>query len=153
MKVSSTCYIQSSNKTLMLHRIKKQNDVHQGKWVGLGGKVEAGETPEECIIREVKEESGLTVVNPQMKGILTFPKFKDGEDWYVFLFTASEYSGELVESGEGELAWIDNDKVFDLPLWEGDRLFLDWMHRYHFFSAKIVYEEGQLVHHQLVTYE
>ncbi len=102
----------------MLHRVKKKNDMHEGKWNGLGGKFEDGETPEECAIREVKEESGLTIKNPKMKGIMTFPSFNGRETWYVFLFLMEEFEGELIESNEGNLERIDNDKILELNLRE-----------------------------------
>lgn len=153
MKLSTLGYIQKDNKTLMLHRIKKENDVHKGKWVGLGGKIEKGESPEECIIREVKEESGLTIDKPVLKGVMTFPKFKEGEDWYVFLYTADGFTGELIDSDEGVLKWVDNSKILDLNLWEGDKLFLSWMMKYKMFSAKFIYIDGELVDYSLITYE
>ena len=152
MKLSTICYIEKEDKTLLLHRTKKKNDVHKDRWIGLGGKIEGGETPEECIIREVKEESGLTIKSPQLRGIMTFPKFKDDEDWYVFLFTADEFDGELQECNEGELKWIDSDKIFDLNISEGDKLFLGWLKKYKMFSAKFIYEEGKLIDHSLVVY-
>lgn len=153
MKLATICYISKEDKTLMLHRIKKENDIHEGKWVGLGGKIEAGETPEECIIREVEEESGLIIKNPSLKGVLTFPSFKDNEDWYVFLYTASEFEGNMLDtSDEGELKWVKNEEVFDLNLWEGDKLFLHWMNKYRFFSAKLTYRQGKLVDNSLTIY-
>ena len=111
-------------RTLMLHRTKKKNDVHEGKWNGLGGKFETGETPEECAIREVKEESGLLMKNPRMHGFITFPMFDGKKDWYVFLFTASKFEGELIDSHEGKLEWIPNEELLKLNLWEGDRIFI-----------------------------
>ena len=110
----------------MVHRNKKANDIHEGKWNGLGGKFEAGETPEECVIREVLEESGLTIQNPKYCGLLMFPKFK-GNDWYVFVFTAGEFTGELIDSPEGRLEWILDEKLLDLNLWESDHIFFPWM--------------------------
>ncbi|WP_110940334.1 NUDIX hydrolase [Geosporobacter subterraneus] len=145
MKLSTICYIERENQYLMLHRIKKANDVHHGKWIGLGGKMEPGETPEECIIREVREESGLSIHAPTLKGILTFPRFKDEEDWYVFLFVARNFSGEITDSSEGVLQWVDKGELENLNLWEGDRLFLRWMEQDHFFSGKITYEKGNLI--------
>lgn len=136
----------------MLHRIKKENDIHEGKWNGLGGKFEPGETPEECVIREVKEESGLNIISPILKGVLTFPEFSKGEDWYVFLFVADKFTGELIESNEGHLEWIDNKMIKDLPLWEGDHLFLDWLEQDRFFSAKFVYRDDQLTGHRVTFY-
>src|SRR3990167_3062501 len=94
MILSTLCYLQNRNKTLMLHRIKKHRDIHEGKWNGLGGKLVPGETPEECVIREVREESGLSIRNPSLRGILTFPAFSEEEDWYVYVFLAYEFSGE-----------------------------------------------------------
>ena len=153
MKLSTICYIEHEDQYLMLHRIKKENDVHHGKWIGLGGKMEAGETPEECIIREVHEESGLKIHAPMMKGILTFPKFKDDEDWYVFLFTAKDFTGEIIESAEGVLQWVDKKELWSLNLWEGDRLFLQWMEQKKFFSGKITYEKGHLIENRVTFYE
>ncbi|MBV7332694.1 8-oxo-dGTP diphosphatase [Chloroflexi bacterium TSY] len=150
MKLATLCYIQHNNKTLMLHRIKKENDMHEGKWNGLGGKLEAGETPEECAIREIQEESGLTISNPLVRGFLTFPAFDGLDDWYVFVITASEFTGQLIDSTEGELAWIDDDKLLDLNLWPGDRIFIPWLKQDRFFSGKFVYREGQLIDHQVV---
>ncbi|MGD9487279.1 MAG: NUDIX domain-containing protein [Calditrichaceae bacterium] len=152
MKLATLCYIRDKDKTLMLHRIKKDNDIHEGKWNGLGGKLEPGETPEECVIREVKEESGLDIISPVLKGVLTFPEFSKSEDWYVFLFVADKFTGKLMESNEGHLQWIDNKMIKDLPLWEGDHLFLDWLERDRFFSAKFVYRDDQLVGHGVTFY-
>lgn len=153
MKLSTICYIEKEGKTLLLHRTKKENDVHKDRWIGLGGKIEAGETPEECIIREVKEESGLTILSPRLRGVMTFPKFKDNEDWYVFLFTTKEFTGELQECNEGELHWVENERVLHLNISEGDKLFLGWLREYKMFSAKFMYEEGKLIDHRLVVYE
>ncbi len=150
MKLATLCYIKDSGKTLMLYRNKKHNDVHEGKWNGLGGKLDPGESPEECAIRETYEESGLHISNPSLRGILTFPEFSAGEDWYVFVFVAKEFEGALIESSEGRLDWIDDDKLFDLNLWEGDHFFLKWLNEKQFFSAKFNYNNGRLVTHQVV---
>ncbi len=136
----------------MLHRIKKQNDIHQGKWNGLGGKCLQGETPEECVIREVFEESGLQIVSPKLHGIITFPLFKENEDWYVFVFTAKKFSGILIDSPEGHLDWIDDNKILSLSLWEGDKIFLSWLEKKEFFSAKFEYKNGMLARHSVVFY-
>ena len=145
MKILATlCYVQDHGKTLMLHRIKKQNDVHKDKWNGLGGKFENGESPEECVKREILEESGLTIDNPRLHGVITFPNFDGENDWIVFLFTASEFCGTLIESNEGHLEWIDHNKLFDLHLWEGDYIFLKWLKQDKFFSAKFIYENKVL---------
>lgn len=150
MKLATLCYLRRQGKTLMIHRIKKTNDMHQGKWNGLGGKLEAGETPEECAVREVLEESGLIALNPRLKGILTFPGFANDEDWYAFVFVITEFEGELIDSVEGDLAWIDDKELMNLNLWEGDRIFLPWLEQESFFSGKFVYEDGRLVSHQAV---
>ncbi len=151
MKLGTLVYIREDGRTLMLHRVKKKNDIHRGKWNTLGGKLEPGETPEECAIREVYEESGLIIENPEMKGILTFPSFDEVDDWYVFVFVTSRYSGELLEeSPEGILAWIENEKLYDLDLWEGDRLFMKWLEQGRFFSGKIEYDHGELASHDVV---
>ncbi|MEI8361530.1 MAG: 8-oxo-dGTP diphosphatase [bacterium] len=148
MKLATLCYIRKNGKTLMLHRVKKENDMHKGKWNGLGGKIEDGETPEECIIREVKEECGLNAKNPLIKGILTFPQFSKGETWYVFLFVITEFDGELIESNEGNLEWINDDKLFDLNLWEADKIFIKWLDQKGFFSGKFIYKDGVFIEHQ-----
>lgn len=153
MKLATLCYLRKNNQTLMLHRVKKENDMHKGKWNGLGGKLESGESPEECAVREVKEESGLDVRNPRFKGVLTFPAFSKNEDWYVFLFVIHDFAGALIEdSAEGNLEWIDDDKLFDLPLWEGDKIFLKWLHQDSFFSAKFVYKDKRLLDYSVIFY-
>lgn len=153
MKLATLCYVKRSNQTLMIHRVKKENDMHRGKWNGLGGKLEPGETPEDCAIREIHEESGLVAANPMLKGILTFPKFANDEDWYAFVFVVRRFTGELIDSREGILRWIDDDNLLDLNLWEGDRIFLPWLERPGFFSARFVYQEGRLVDHGVVFHE
>ena len=122
----------------MVHRNKKPNDIHEGKWNGLGGKFEVGETPEICIQREVQEEAGLLIQNPRLHGLLMFPNFK-GNDWYVFVFTAIEFSGEMIDSPEGHLEWIPDEKLTGLNLWESDHIFLPWLESEEFFSAKFEY--------------
>ena len=151
MKLASLCYVRQGGKTLMVLRNKKENDVHQGKWNGLGGKFEPGETPEECARREIREEAGLEVTTLELKGILTFPGFAHGEDWYAFVFLAHGATGELIDSAEGELRWIDNEQVLALNLWEGDRHFLPLLDQPGFFSGKFVYQNGQLISHHLVA--
>ena len=138
MKISTLCYIQNKHQTLMLHRIKKKNDMHQGKWNGLGGKLIDGESPEECVKREVLEESGLTIKNPKLHGIITFPKFDKIDDWLVFVYSSNNFNGSLIESDEGELEWINNTKITDLNLWEGDKIFMQWLNVDKFFSAKFI---------------
>lgn len=153
MKLATLCYLKSDGRTLMIHRIKKANDMHHGKWNGLGGKLDPGESPEECAIREVREESGLTIVEPLLKGVLTFPQFANNEDWYAFVFVAHEYTGTLIDSNEGVLKWIDDQRLLELDLWEGDRIFLHWLEKPGFFSGKFVYQSGKLVEHSLLIYD
>ena len=136
----------------MIHRIKKVNDMHAGKWNGLGGKLEPGETPEECARREIEEESGLKVTGLLLKGFLTFPHFANQEDWYAFVFVAEAISRELMDSPEGELRWIPNGELLSLNLWEGDRIFLPWLDNPGFFSAKFIYQDGKLLKHHVVYY-
>ncbi|KQC08895.1 MAG: DNA mismatch repair protein MutT [Candidatus Cloacimonas sp. SDB] len=144
MILGTLCYIRKNGKTLMLHRNKQKGDFHLGKYNGLGGKLEPGESPEDCVIREIKEESGLNIQDPVLKGIITFPKFDMVNDWYVFLFVADNFTGELIPSPEGELKWVDTERLQELPLWEGDRIFLPWLQQDKFFSGKFCYENKQL---------
>ena len=153
MKLATLCYVRQDGKTLMIHRVKKQADMHKGKWNGLGGKLEPGETPEECARREIREESGLEVEQLNLKGFLTFPQFSAGEDWYAFVFTARGVRGTLIESPEGNLAWIDDERLLELDLWEGDRYFLEWLDRPGFFSGKFIYKNGQYIEHSVTLYE
>ncbi len=143
MILATLCYLKHDNHTLMLHRIKRSGDIHAGKWNGLGGKFEQGESPEECVIREVREESGLEIVSPRLCGLLMFPAFKS-EDWYVFVFTAEEFSGELHENEEGFLKWIPDAELESLSLWPSDHIFLPWLREEKFFSAKFVYEGDRM---------
>ncbi len=152
MQLATLCYVRHLGKTLMLHRNAKKDDIHVGKWNGLGGKFNPGETPEECVIREVHEESGLVITNPQWRGFLTFPKFNRGVDWYVHVYVATEFTGALIASPEGDLCWVDNDKVGDLNLWPGDYLFLPWLAQNRHFSAKFTYQDGVLLDHHVVFY-
>jgi 8-oxo-dGTP diphosphatase len=152
MKLATLCYLRRNNQTLMIHRVKKENDIHQDKWNGLGGKFNPGESPEECVIREIKEESGFLIQNPILKGVLTFPEFSSGEDWYVFVFLATEFEGEMICSKEGNLEWIDNERLLNLNLWEGDQHFIKWLDKDVFFSGKFNYKNGTLVDHQIIIH-
>lgn len=152
MKLATLCYVRRAGKTLMVHRIKKKNDIHMGKWNGLGGKLEPGETPEECARREIREESGLEVENLTYKGLLTFPGFALDEDWYAFVFVATACAGEPIESPEGTLAWIENERLTELNLWAGDPIFLPWLDQPGIFSGKFTYQDGQFIEHEVVFY-
>jgi len=152
MQLATLCYLKRDDKTLMLHRVKKKSDMHKGKWNGLGGKFEAGETPEECVIREVKEESGYDITNPQLHGFITFPAFDGIQDWYVFVFSATEFSGDMIISSEGNLEWIDDKQLMELKLWEGDKIFMKWLNQDQFFSAKFIYKNKELISHTVNFY-
>jgi 8-oxo-dGTP diphosphatase len=151
MILASLCYLQHEGHTLMLHRTKWADDMHAGKWNGLGGKFEPGESPEECVRREVREESGLEIHHPHLCGLLMFPAFK-GEDWYVFVFTAQEFSGELLENEEGYLKWIPDAGVESLPLWPSDHIFLPWIRQGKFFSARFVYAGEEMKDYSVAFY-
>ena len=123
MLKTTLCYIEKDGRYLMLYRNKKKNDINEGKWIGIGGKFEAGETPEQCLLREVKEETGLTLTSWDFRGLIHFlPDKGQAEDMY--LFTADGFTGELIPCNEGELSWIEKEKIFGLNLWEGDKVFL-----------------------------
>ena len=141
---TTLCYIEKDGCTLMLHRVKKKNDMNHDKWIGVGGKFEYGESPEECMLREVREETGLTVTDCAYRGIVTFVS----QDWceYMHLFTASEFTGEVRACDEGTLEWVETDKLTQLPIWEGDKVFLRLLkEKEPFFSLKLVYDEERLV--------
>jgi 8-oxo-dGTP diphosphatase len=146
--LATLCYIQRDRHTLMIHRVKRADDIHAGKWNGLGGKFESGESPEECICREVYEESGLEIKDPRLCGILVFTSFR-GDDWYVFVFSAREFSGELKENGEGYLQWIPDDELEALSLWSSDHIFLSRVRQGRFFSAKFVYQGDKIKEHSV----
>ena len=152
MKLSTLCYIEKDNCYLMLHRTKKEHDVNRGKWIGVGGKFEPDETPEECLLREVKEETGLTLLKYRFRGILTF--IADGwESEYIHLYTATEFEGILTECEEGVLEWVPVDQIETLPIWEGDRIFLRLLvEDAGFFSLKLKYEGDALVLSKLIRF-
>ena len=152
MQLATLCYLRKNNKTLMLHRVKKENDMHEGKWNGLGGKFLPGETPEECALREIKEESGYEIGRLKLHGFIVFPLFDGLQDWNVFIFSGEQLSGEEIVSEEGDLRWIENDKLLDLELWEGDKIFLKWLDKDSIFSAKFVYDCGKLISFDVVFY-
>lgn len=154
MILCTECYIQKDNKTLMMHRVKKENDVNKDKWIGLGGKFEGNESPEECLLREVKEEAGVTLTDYKLMGVITFATVSElEEDYYIFLYTANTYEGEIGQCDEGELEWIDNDKITSLNLWKGDKLFWGWIFEGKpFFSAKFIYDGDKLISHDVHFY-
>ena len=146
MKTTTLCYIENNDKYLMLHRIKKQNDMNEGKWIGVGGHVEDQETPEECLVREVKEETGFTLTSYKFRGLVTFIN-NECESELMCVFTADGYTGELIECNEGELCWIDKNTVPELPAWKGDKVVLALLlsGEERFFSIKLQYEGDKLV--------
>lgn len=144
MKNTTLCYLEKDGCYLMLHRVKKQQDENAGKWIGVGGKFEEGESPEECARREVREETGLALEEVRPRGIVTFVSDQWGTE-YMHLFTSTRFSGTLYACDEGELAWVPVSQVTKLELWEGDRIFLDLLARdVPFFSLKLVYEGDSL---------
>ena len=153
MKMTTLCYIEKEGKYLMLHRVKKHHDINAGKWIGVGGHVENGETPEECLLREVKEETGLTLTAYRLRGLVTF--LSDAcEPELMCVFTADAFDGELIECDEGELAWVEKSDVLALPTWEGDRVFLERLLSgdERFFSIKLRYEGDHLVEKKITDY-
>jgi 8-oxo-dGTP diphosphatase len=151
MILATLCYIKRDKHTLMLYRNKKPDDIHKGKWDGLGGKFETGESPEDCVIREMREESGLEIRKPRLHGLLLFPDFF-GDDWYVFVYTAAEFSGDLIDSAEGTLEWIPDEDLSRLNLWESDAIFFEWIRSGKFFSAKFIYDGDKMKSYEAALY-
>lgn len=144
MKNTTLCYIECGDEYLMLHRVKKENDENKDKWIGVGGKFKDGESPEDCVLREVREETGLTLTEYRYRGIVTFVSDRY-ETEYMHLFTASRFEGTQTECEEGELAWIKKDALYELTLWEGDRIFLRLLQENRpFFSLKLCYQGDAL---------
>ena len=146
MHNSTLCYITRGDDVLMLHRVKKKNDINKDKWIGIGGKFEAGETPDECLLREALEETGLTLTSWQCRGVVTFLTENPEDGEYMYLFTADGFEGELKECDEGDLQWISRNFLDQLPKWEGDHIFLDllWANA-PFFLLKLRYQGSSLV--------
>lgn len=149
---SSLIYIEKDGKYLMLHRVKKEKDLNKDKWLGVGGKFEFGESPEECARREATEETGLTLQNLFYRGIVTFVYGDITE--YMHLFTSTDFDGQIKECDEGNLEWVEKSKVYDLPIWQGDKIFFKLIEdkQSPFFSLKLVYEGDELVHSEVKTY-
>ncbi len=144
MKQTTLAYLKRGDSTLLLYRNRKKNDENAGKWIGVGGKFEFGESPEECMCREVLEETGLSPTDYRYRGIVTF--VSDGFCEYMHLFTVSAYTGSLTVCDEGELAFVPDEEICKLPMWDGDRVFLDLIARdVPFFSLKLVYSGDQLI--------
>lgn len=147
-KLTTLCYIEKNEKYLMLHRVLKKNDINKDKWIGVGGHFEKGESPEDCLLREVKEETGLILTAYQFRGIITFVFSSQGKGTdteYMCLYTADEYEGELISCSEGNLEWVNKKDIFSLNLWEGDKLFFRLLEEGRpFFSLKLVYQDDEL---------
>ena len=150
MKNTTLCYIENCGAYLMMHRTKKINDENHDKWIGIGGKLECGETPHECARREIYEETGLNADTIFYRGIITFVSDLYGTE-YMHLFTCNSYSGVLKrDCDEGELVWVEKNKIYELPIWEGDKIFLKLLdEEKRFFSLKLVYEGDKLISHSL----
>ena len=144
--LSTLCYIEKDHQYLMLHRISKKNDINKDKWIGVGGKFEKDESPEECLLREVKEETGFTLTSYKFRGLVTFIS-GNGVTEYMSLFTADGFEGEMIDCDEGILEWVDIDRIPELNLWEGDKIFFRLLKEdREFFSLKLVYDgEGNLI--------
>jgi 8-oxo-dGTP diphosphatase len=151
-QLATLCYLRDNGKTLMLLRNKKQDDIHRGKWNGLGGKLEPRESPEQAARREILEESGLISGKLRLRGILSFPQFTD-RDWYVFLYEGWEISGHISDCPEGQLEWIADSEVLSLQLWPGDRIFLPWFYAGRFFSAIFHYRYGKLQNYEVTFHD
>lgn len=144
MQNTTLCYIEKDGSYLMLLRNKKKDDLNEGKWIGVGGHFLEDESPEECLIREVREETGLTLNSFLLRSVVTFVSDKY-ETEQMFLYTSTDFSGELIDCDEGELRWIDKKEMYDIPLWEGDKIFLKLMdENQDLFALKLVYEGDDL---------
>ena len=143
---TTLCYITRGDEVLLLHRVKKKNDINQDKWIGIGGKFEGTESPDECLLREAKEETGFHLERWQCRGVVTFLTNDPSQGEFMYLFTADQFSGELKECDEGDLQWVKRQFLYDLPKWEGDQIFLDllWQDA-PFFLLKLRYDGDKLI--------
>lgn len=149
MRDTTLCYIEKDGKYLMLLRNKKEVDFNKGKWIGVGGKFEPGENAEQCLLREVKEETGFTLTSYKLRGVITFLS-DEFEDELMYLYTADGFEGEMIECNEGELRWIDKQEVLNLNLWEGDKHFLKLLcEDVPEFRMLLRYEGYKLVEHKV----
>lgn len=145
ISLTTLCYIEQDDKYLMMHRVKKEKDLNKDKWVGVGGHFEEDESPEECLLREVKEETGLTLTSWRFRGIVTFLSNEWPEAEYMCLYTADGFEGDMATCDEGTLEWVEKSKVYDLPIWEGDKIFFRLLEEGRpFFSLKLRYEGSRL---------
>ncbi len=152
MNFTTLCYIEKENKYLMLHRTSKKKDGNKDKWIGVGGHFEEGESPEECLLREVKEETGLELTSYQFRGIVTFIS-DEWPDEYMCLYTADKYTGDIGNCDEGELVWVEKGKIMNLNIWEGDKIFLKLLiENQPFFSLKLEYKGDKLINTILKKY-
>lgn len=145
MRNTTLCYVLRGDEVLMLHRVKKKNDINKDKWIGIGGKFEDQESPDQCLLREAKEETGLTLTHYACRGVVTFLTENPEEGEYMYLFTADGFEGELIECNEGDLQWVSREFVDTLPKWEGDKIFLDLLwNNAPFFLLTLRYNQGAL---------
>ena len=146
MKQTTLCYLENDGKYLMLHRTKKQNDINHDKWIGVGGKFEEGETPEQCMLREVFEETGFSVTKWKYRGVVTF-YLNESYGETMHLFSCLEWNGKQKVCDEGDLEWIDKQELAELPMWEGDKIFLKLVNNLDepFFNLKLVYQGEKLI--------
>lgn len=152
MIVATLTYLRKDGHTLMLHRNKRDQDFHKGKYNGVGGKLEKGESPEQCALREIKEETGLTALKLRLRGHLMFPAFDGHNDWLCFVYECHSFEGDLVACDEGTLHWIPDDQLLTLNLWEGDPVFLKHMYQNDTpFSGRFVYENKRLITYEFAT--
>lgn len=152
MIITTMCYLKRNHQTLLLHRIKKENDINEGKWIGVGGKLESGESVEECIRREIFEETGYIAQTLSLHGFVVFPGLYYGKDEGMFVYSCEDFSGDMIECNEGVLEWINDEEIPDLRMWEGDYHFFDWMKDDCFHSAKIVYQNDHVIEYKEETY-
>ena len=146
MRNTSLCYIERGSEYLMLHRVKKENDENHDKWIGIGGKFENGESPDECMLREMREETGLTALSWRARGIVTFVSDEWGTE-YMHLFTCDRFSGSVKDCDEGVLEWVDKSRLLSLPIWEGDKIFLRLLdEEAPFFLLKLCYKGDELIY-------